>query len=113
MDTKRTSVYKVVEIHKLLGKMLIGVGVFNVLDYFLTLYALDQGFREGNPVMNIIINTAYFSIVKLLIVPLCLIFLWHIRNKVGFRIYYYVSVVFFAYMSLAIYYTWLFWSGYL
>ena len=34
---------------RLLWLLLLGIGVFNVADYFLTLYAVKQGFREANP----------------------------------------------------------------
>ena len=51
--------------------LLLGIGVFNVADYFLTLYAVKQGFREANPFMDAILHTYWFPKVKLLICRSC------------------------------------------
>ncbi|KUO50598.1 MAG: hypothetical protein APF76_08090 [Desulfitibacter sp. BRH_c19] len=98
---------------RLLALLLIGVGISNILDYFLTLYAVEQGFREGNPIMNAILDTSYFPSVKLIIVPLFLYFIWHVRSKIGYKIYYYAWFIFIVYISLMVYYLWLYWIGYL
>jgi nucleoid DNA-binding protein len=45
--------------------------------------------------------------------PLLLLSLWFRRDKVGPRIYFYVWLVFIAYLLLMGYYKWLFWAGYL
>ncbi len=97
----------------LLWLLLFGVFTFNVADYFLTLYALKSGFKEGNPLMNLIVDTAYFAKVKLLLVPLLLLLLWLGRKQIGHRLYYYVWLIFLAYTFLMLYYVWLFWSEYL
>ncbi|EEG78443.1 DUF5658 family protein [Dethiobacter alkaliphilus] len=93
---------------RLIGLMLICVAFFNAADYFLTLHALSLGFREGNPVMALIVDTAYFPKVKLIIVPLLLLFLWLVRVRVGRRLFGYVSVIFAAYSLLMVYYGFLF-----
>ena len=95
----------------LLWLLLLGVGVFNVMDFFLTLYALERGFVEANPVMDLIVDTVYFPKVKLIVVPLLLSYLWLQRKRVGSRIYVYVWLAFVAYMFLMFYYAWLFWMG--
>ncbi len=97
----------------LLWLLLFGVGVFNVADFFLTLYAIKHGFREANPIIDLIVDTAYFAKIKLLIVPLLLLLLWLGRKKIGHRLYYYVWLIFLAYTFLMLYYVWLFWGGYL
>ncbi|EEG78442.1 DUF5658 family protein [Dethiobacter alkaliphilus] len=95
---------------RLLWLLLLGVGVFNVADYFLTLYALSRGMREGNPVMDMIVDTVYFPKVKLVLVPLLLLLLWLNRQRVGKRLYVYVWIIFIAYFLLMVYYAWLFWE---
>jgi len=95
----------------LLWLLLLGVGVFNVTDFFLTLYALQKGFIEANPVMDLIVDTIFFPKVKLVVVPLLLFYLWLQRKRVGSRLYIYVWFIFVVYMFLMFYYAWLFWSG--
>lgn len=96
---------------RLLWLLLLGVGVFNVVDFVLTLYALEMGFVEANPVMDLIVDTVYFPKVKLIVVPLLLAYLWLQRHRVGSRLYVYVWFVFLAYMFLMFYYAGLFWVG--
>jgi drug/metabolite transporter (DMT)-like permease len=97
--------------NRLLWLLLLGIGVFNVADYFLTLYALEMGCREANPVIDLVVDSIFFAKIKLLIVPLLLLFLWVRRKKVRQRLYFYVWLLFVAYMFLMLYYAWLFWSG--
>ena len=97
----------------LLWLLLLGTGVFNVADYALTLHALGVGFREGNPFVALIVDTPFFAKLKLLIVPLMLIYLWHKSKKLGDRIYPYAWTIFIAYGALMVYYAQLFWRGYL
>lgn len=96
---------------RLLWLLLLGVGVFNVADYFLTLYAVKQGFREANPFMDTILHTVWFPKVKLLVVPLLLLLIWLRRKQLGSRLYFYVWLIFIVYASLMVYYAYLFWSG--
>lgn len=96
---------------RLLWLLLFGIGVFNVADYFLTLYAVKQGFSEANPFMDAILHTVWFPKVKLLVVPLLLLSVLLYRKRAGDRLYYYVGVLFMAYASLMLYYAWLFWIG--
>lgn len=104
----RNTTYSNVDSYRLLWWMLIGVGLFNVADYFLTGHALRLGFREGNPVMALVVNTVYFPTVKLIIVPILLFFLWVVRERMGRRLYMYVWVIFAAYALLMVYYAGLF-----
>ncbi len=84
--------------------LLFGVAVFNVLDYLLTEIFLLAGYRELNPVMGLIEGTPYFPLVKLVIIPLLLYFVWWLRYGVGNRILYYTWFTFGAYLSLMIYF---------
>jgi hypothetical protein len=88
----------------LLKYLLIGTGVFNVADYLLTMLALNMGYREANPIMKLIIDTKFFPIVKILIVPLLLYSIWARRHKVGPRILFYSGLVFGAYLVLMVYF---------
>ena len=98
---------------KLLGLLLLGTGIFNAADYFVTLYALERGFREGNPVMSAIISTGYFPQLKLVVIPLLLFGVWLSREKVGYRLYYYAWGLFASYTALMLYFVWLLGRGYL
>lgn len=52
---------------------LVALAVFNVADYFFTLWALERGFIEANPFMDAIINTPWFAVIKLGIIPCALL----------------------------------------
>ncbi len=93
--------------------LLFGTGVFNVVDYFVTLRALEMGFVEGNPVMSVIVGTVYFTKVKLVVVPLLLVLVWVYGRRIGKRLCYYAGGVFVAYGGLMGYFAWLMWMGYL
>ncbi|MDW7651424.1 MAG: DUF5658 family protein [Bacillota bacterium] len=95
----------------LLWLLLLGVSVFNTADYFPPLYAVKHGLREANPLMDIILHTPYFPLVKLLFVPLLLVLLWMYRRRVGNKIYTYVWGIFIVYTLLMVYYKWLLWFG--
>ena len=89
---------------RILRVLLFGVAVFNVADYLLTLLALHIGYREFNPLMDIIVHTYLFPIVKLVVVPIALYFVWSQRNKVGGRILIYAWLAFVIYLLLMIYF---------
>jgi uncharacterized membrane protein YqjE len=61
--------------------MIITLTILNLLDYTLTL--LNRGnFEEANPLTrNIIDNTLALTILKLIIVPLCVYVLWRYKDK--------------------------------
>ena len=65
-----------------LALALVCLGLFNVLDYFLTLRALGAGLHEANPFIRTIVDTPLFGIVKLLIVPALIHHLWRIRRDI-------------------------------
>lgn len=73
----------------------------NIGDYFLTLHALENGFIEGNPVMGATINTIWFEIIKLALVPMGIVFLILLLNKLSSagrrRVALFSVVVFFVY----------------
>lgn len=60
--------------------------LLNLLDYTLTL--LNRGnFEEANPLTRPIIdNTLALTILKLIIVPLCVYVLWRYRDRVVVKI---------------------------
>ena len=61
--------------------MIICLFLLNLLDYTLTL--LNRGnFEEANPLTKPIIdNTLLLTILKLIIVPLCIYILWRYKDK--------------------------------
>jgi len=61
--------------------MIICLFLLNLLDYILTL--LNSGnFEEANPLTKPIIdNTLLLTILKLIIVPLCIYILWRYKDK--------------------------------
>jgi hypothetical protein len=61
--------------------MIITLTILNLLDYLLTL--LNRGnFEEANPLTRLIIdNTLALTILKLIIVPLCIYVLWRYKDK--------------------------------
>ena len=66
--------------------MIITLTILNLLDYTLTL--LNRGnFEEANPLTRPIIdNTLLLTILKLIIVPLCVYILWRYRDRVVVKI---------------------------
>ena len=61
--------------------MIICLFLLNLFDYLLTL--LNRGnFEEANPLTRPIIdNTLALTILKLIIVPLCIYILWRYKDK--------------------------------
>jgi hypothetical protein len=61
--------------------MIICLFLLNLFDYLLTL--LNRGnFEEANPLTKPIIdNTLLLTILKLIIVPLCIYILWRYKDK--------------------------------
>lgn len=89
---------------RLLWLLLIGIASFNKADFFLTLDALERGFVEANPIVEPIVNTYVFPLVKLVLVPLILIFLWQHRHRIGDKLLNYVWIPFVSYFSLMVYF---------
>lgn len=94
----------------LVAIFLIGTALFNVCDYFLTLQVLKYGFTEWNPFMKPIVNTIYMPIIKLIIIPSILAAIWFLRYKVGHRLVYYAGSLFFVYLSLMLYFGFIFYK---
>ncbi len=61
--------------------MIITLTILNLLDYILTL--LNRGnFEEANPLTRPIIdNTLALTLLKLVLVPLCIYILWRYKDK--------------------------------
>ena len=94
---------------RILRDLLLGVAVFNVADYLLTLLALHVGYREFNPIMDIIVHTPLFPLVKLVVVPIALYFVWSQRSRVGSRILIYAWLAFSIYLFLMFYFKFNIW----
>jgi hypothetical protein len=61
--------------------MIVALSILNLFDYLLTL--LNRGnFEEANPLTRPIIdNTLALTVLKLIIVPLCIYILWRYKDK--------------------------------
>ena len=62
---------------------IVALIVFNVADYFFTIRALSWGIPEGNPVMDLIVYTPLFAGVKVMLIPLALLWVWRVRHQLG------------------------------
>jgi len=61
--------------------ILIGLVIFNVIDYTATTRAISYGAEGYNPIMNAILATPLFPVYKLMIIPAALYWVWHVRAK--------------------------------
>ncbi len=84
--------------------LLIGTAAFNAADYMLTLLALRLGYRELNPLMDLVVHTPYFPLIKLVLIPIMLYYVWVRRHLVGRRIMLYAWIAFLVYLSLMCYF---------
>ena len=83
--------------------ILILTGTFNVADHFLTLHLIGLGHKETNPIMNMLLPTSYFSILKLVVIPLLLLLIWILRKHIKKTIIF-VWFLFGAYAALILYF---------
>ena len=88
--------------YALLALMLFGIGIFNITDYYFTLEAISLGAHEGNPIMDAILHTPFFPIVKLLLVPGLLVFIWVIRSRIE-RLRSLIVIAFAGYLMVNVY----------
>lgn len=92
---------------RLLFWQLLGVGVFNNVDYILTLEFLNKGFYEANPLISNMIGTYEFPMVKLILIPLVLLALWQHKETIGSYLVILTWIPFLGYFSLMGYYRFL------
>ena len=92
---------------RLLFWQLIGIGAFNKVDYILTLEFLNKGFYEANPLIDPMIGTYEFSMVKLILIPLVLLALWQHKDRIGNYLTKLSWIPFLGYFSLMSYYRFL------
>lgn len=88
--------------------LLIIIGLLNVLDFFFTLDLVVHGIhQEGNPLLRGMIGTPYFALVKLVLIPFSLAFLWRVRRiivpkylrLVQFTCGVYIVLIFYAWVT--------------
>ena len=86
------------------------IGIFNIIDYFGTNRLLKIGAEEINPIMNLAIRNSYFTIFKLIILPILIFLLWKYQAVVAKRKIYKLAIYlcFSFYTLLMIYYSYLF-----
>lgn len=86
--------------------LLILIVLLNVLDFFFTLDLVVYGtHQEGNPLLRGIMGTPYFALVKLVMIPLSLAFLWRVRRIIVPQYLRLVQFTCGVYIAL-IFYTW-------
>ena len=91
---------------KYLSILLPGIALFNAADHFFTINALSLGATEANPVMDAIVHTPLFPVVKLILIPALLVFFWTMRHKIKTRkniIMLLTWVVFISYFVVTVY----------
>lgn len=89
---------------RLLCLLLAGTGIFNICDYFLTVHVVGEGHGELNPVVNLMLNTKLFPVVKLVLIPAALLAIWLLRSRAGKRLLLYSWVMFISYSFLMVYF---------
>lgn len=91
--------------YELTAVMLVLIGVFNAADYYFTETLAALGGQELNPLTAPLINTPYFAVLKLIVIPLLLLFIWLVRKKINpKRLQIYTFVLFLCYFSLMLYF---------
>lgn len=91
--------------------LLIAICILNITDYFFTVKAISLGANEANPIMNAIIHTPLFPVVKLILVPGSLLLIWIYRFKIKrlqTLILVLLWIVFAGYLSVKVYH--LYWQ---
>lgn len=61
--------------------VLLGIALFSVIDYFATARATAYGVAELNPIMDAIVHTPLFPLLKLVIIPGALLGIYVIRER--------------------------------
>jgi len=63
------------------GLLLLNIALLSIIDCLYTISAVSYGLGEVNPIMDAIIQTPLFPLIKLFIIPIALLWLWTIRDK--------------------------------
>ncbi|HBX22288.1 MAG TPA: hypothetical protein DEF34_01435 [Desulfotomaculum sp.] len=61
--------------------LLFNIALLSIIDYLYTLRAVSRGLKEYNPVMDPILHTPLFPLIKVVFVPLALLWAWINRDK--------------------------------
>ncbi len=65
--------------------LLLLVLLLNIGDYFLTNFALSIRFEEGNPFLAGIVDTFWFPVIKLLVVPALILLAMSLGSRISHR----------------------------
>lgn len=85
---------------RIIKYLLISLAAMNAADYLFTVRAIHTlGVPEGNPVMDALIGTPWFAVIKLVLVPAGLYLIWRCRGRVR-RVIYYAGAASAAYGAL-------------
>lgn len=92
-----------VHVHKL-RLALIALAVFNVMDYLFTRWCLNRGFVEANPLMVPIVDTPWFFVIKVVLVPLALYAIWCVRGEIRQVAGAFINLALCVYSALMLYF---------
>ena len=62
--------------HINLAILLFNIALLSIIDYLFTIRAVSRGLKEFNPVMDPILHTPLFPLIKVVFVPLALLWAW-------------------------------------
>ncbi len=84
--------------------LLLLLGLLNVADFWATWdLVVLSGFEEWNPLLRGIVGTPYFALIKLCLIPLGLVFLWLMRDKVMKRFWWLLKFTCGVYLCVVAY----------
>ncbi len=91
---------------RILVWVLIALAALNIFDYLCTIQAVYLlGVPEGNPLMDALLGTAWFGIVKLFFIPIGLYFVWSKRRGLGWVSVSLLVLALAAYTAVAAYHS--------
>ena len=87
-----------------LRKILITLLILNIADFFLTQHIIMNGGSEGNPFMKPFEGFIEMGVIKMIIIPLGIHFIWINRKYIGKFTHKLIKGVTFTYVLLMFYY---------
>jgi len=68
---------------RILAFLLVSLFIMNIADYILTTRAMSFGIKELNPLINIVVQTPLFPILKIGLISAFILFIWLARHKIN------------------------------
>ncbi len=90
-----------------LAAILISIGTFKLADYLFTLRAIFVlGAPEANPLIDVMLGTPWFAVVKIILPAIGLYAIWRFRNRARPLFHYALLIPFAAYAWLTLHHAW-------